>query len=187
MMTNLSPLQLTQARTQKSMSAHQQPMAELDFQKILGGQEVQAEESVSVSSFQKNLVLQKKIIAADSLEDIPLVANAAKLVAKEWTEEGKMPSFEELAALLGMEHSELAKSLQTIARKALQILEKEIKENTGEEGGLPFFVDYAIPQAGGFEVDVLSEVQEGQLNMGHLLHVLQLNSNSRKRVDAIGA
>lgn len=174
MMTNLSPLQLTQARTQKSMSAHQQPMAELDFQKILGGQEVQAEESVSVSSFQKNLVLQKKIIAADSLEDIPLVANAAKLVAKEWTEEGKMPSFEELAALLGMEHSELAKSLQTIARKALQILEKEIKENTGEEGGLPFFVDYAIPQAGGFEVDVLSEVQEGQLNMGHLLHVLQL-------------
>ncbi|WP_231603591.1 flagellar hook-length control protein FliK [Bacillus sp. FJAT-27231] len=138
-----------------------------DFKTILTGQQSSTPvEETTVNPTQTRLMEEKQIVEATGLEGLLNIPEAIKLIAKEWMADGKQPSFEELAAFLGMSTEQLQKSIQDLTDQLTALA------STEKAGALP--VESAKT--------VQSEVQKedppielvGEEGMNALLQAIQL-------------
>ncbi|WP_245671408.1 flagellar hook-length control protein FliK [Pseudobacillus wudalianchiensis] len=106
---------LSAQTNKKQAPVNEQAASTGDFKTILTGQQSSAPvQEAAVNPTQTRLMEEKQIVEATGLEGLLNIPEAIKLIAKEWVADGKQPSFEELAAFLGMSTEQLQKSIQDL-------------------------------------------------------------------------
>ncbi|HEY9578149.1 MAG TPA: flagellar hook-length control protein FliK [Pseudobacillus sp.] len=116
-----------QTNTQQ-VSASEQAASTGDFKSLLTGQqssEPVQEAAVNPNPAQTRLTEEKQIAEAASLEGLLNIPEAIKAIAKEWMADGKLPSFEELAAFLGMSTEQLQRSIKDLTDQLTAFIDIE--------------------------------------------------------------
>lgn len=107
-----------QKNIQQASISEQAASKGADFKSILTGQrDNETVQPVPVSPAQARLTEEKQIAEAVSVEGLVNIPEAVKSIVKEWMADGKQPSFEELAAFLGMSTEQLQKSIKDLTEQ----------------------------------------------------------------------
>ncbi|MFL0362967.1 flagellar hook-length control protein FliK [Pseudobacillus sp. 179-B 2D1 NHS] len=147
-------------------SASEQAASTGDFKSILTGQQDSAAvQEAAVHPSQTRLAEEKQLAGAVSVEELLNIPEAVKAIVKEWMGDGKQPSFEELAAFLGMSTEQLQKSIKDLTE---QLTALAGTEKTGE-----FIEAFTDPDENQLQEETLDRLT-GDEGIAALLQVIEL-------------
>ncbi|MED0667324.1 flagellar hook-length control protein FliK [Bacillus badius] len=121
-LVNALPVQKNTAQP----SANEPAASAADFKSLLAGQQNgQSVQSGAANPAQERLTNEKQTAEALSIEGIADIPEAIRAIAKEWMADGKFPSFEELAAFLGMSTAQLQENIQRLIGQISHLADAE--------------------------------------------------------------
>ncbi|WP_191991764.1 flagellar hook-length control protein FliK [Bacillus aerolatus] len=109
----------------KQEPAKQQTASTSDFKAVLSRQSSQLVQETISSPVQERIALEKQIAESVSLEGMRDIPEAVKKIVREWMADGKMPSFEELAAFLGISVEQLQRSIKKLSEQLTALINAE--------------------------------------------------------------